>query len=155
MRNHSRPKKLDEMDDLRDMGRFPIVVYIGATGNILFAVWLTFLVHARYAQTWAMLAWAVGLAVGNVVPVVFLRWRMRPDAHHPLIEEMGFFHDQHKFATWVYAVAVANMFFWVVLAWTAFSLSRAPSVLVAVLALALVSTFFPAWMRIFERPAAR
>ena len=155
MRHHRRPKKLDEMDDLRDMGRFPIVVYIGATGNILFAVWLTFLVHARYTQTWAMLAWAVGLAGGNVLPVVFLRWRMRPDADHPLIEEMGFFNDQHKFATWVYAVAVANMFFWIVLAWTAFSLNRAPSVLVAVLALALVSTFFPAWMRIFVRPAAR
>jgi hypothetical protein len=38
MRNHSRPKRLDEMDDLRDMGRFPVVVYIGATGNILFAI---------------------------------------------------------------------------------------------------------------------
>ena len=68
---------------------------------------------------------------------------------------MSFFSDQHKFATWVYAVAVANMFFWIVLAWTAFSVSHAPLVLAAVLALAFVSTFFPAWVRIFVRPAAR
>lgn len=155
MRDHSRPKKLDEMDDLRDMGRFPVVVYMGATGNILFAILLTYLVHARYAQAWAMLAWAAGLAAANVLPVVFLRFRMRPDAQHPLIEEMSFFSDQHKFATWVYAVAVANMFFWIVLAWTAFSVSHAPLVLAAVLALAFVSTFFPAWVRIFARPAAR
>ena len=65
MRDHSRPKKLDEMDDLRDMGRFPVAVYMGATGNILFAILLTYLVHARYAQAWAMLAWAAGLAAGN------------------------------------------------------------------------------------------
>jgi hypothetical protein len=155
MRNHSRPKRLDEMDDLRDMGRFPVVVYIGATGNILFAIRLTFLVHARYAQAWVMLAWAAGLAAGNVLPVVFLRWRMRPDALYPIIEEMGFFGDQHKFATGVYAVAVANMFFWIVLAWTAFTVSRALWVLAAVLPLAFVSTFFPAWVRLFARPAVR
>ena len=155
MRNHSRPKRLDEMDDLRDMGRFPVVVYMGATGNILFAICLTFLVQARYAQAWVMLTWAAGLAAGNVLPVVFLRWRMRPDAHYPIIEEMGFFGDQHKFATWVYAVAVANMFFWIVLAWTAFTVSRTPWVLAAVLALAFVSTFFPAWVRLFARPAVR
>ena len=61
----------------------------------------------------------------------------------------------YKFATWVYAVAVANMFFWIVLAWTAFTVSRTPWVLAAVLALAFVSTFFPAWVRLFARPALR
>jgi len=102
-----------------------------------------------------MLAWAAGLAAGNVLPVVFLRWRMRPDALYPIIEEMGFFGDQHKSATGVYAVAVANMFFWIVLAWTAFTVSRALWVLAAVLPLAFVSTFFPAWVRLFARPAVR
>jgi hypothetical protein len=28
---------------------------------------------------------------------------------------MGFFADQHKFASWVYAVASANMLVWMVL----------------------------------------
>ena len=32
---HQRRKRLDQMDDLRDMGRFPVPIYVGATANIL------------------------------------------------------------------------------------------------------------------------
>ena len=38
----SADKRLNEMDDLRDMGRFPIPIYVGATGNILQTILLTY-----------------------------------------------------------------------------------------------------------------
>ncbi len=36
-----RAKRLDEMDELRDMGRFPLPIYVGATGNVLVTILLT------------------------------------------------------------------------------------------------------------------
>ena len=41
------------------------------------------------------------------------------------------------------------MMFWIVLAWAAFSYRRGPRTLLAVLALAFICTFFPAWRRLF------
>ncbi len=65
---------------------------------------------------------------------------------------MGFFGDQHKFSNWVYVVASGNMLFWIVLSWSLFSRRRDRKALAGVLVLALVCTFFPAWVRLF-RPA--
>ncbi len=42
------PKRLDEMDDLRDMGRFPVPVYVGATSSILLTICLTYLLKGRF-----------------------------------------------------------------------------------------------------------
>lgn len=145
-------KRLNEMNDLRDMGRFPLPIYAGATGNVLATIALTFLVHRRYPRPGALPAW-VGLVLAlNLSPVVLLRLGMDEDTPFPVIEEMDFFDDQHKFSNWVYLAASANMGFWISLSWISFSLRRSRKTLLATLLLALVCTAFPAWKRLFDRP---
>ncbi|HEV2745169.1 MAG TPA: hypothetical protein VGV91_18585 [Rubrobacter sp.] len=146
-----RPKRLDEMDDLRDMGRFPVPVYVGATSNILLTICLTYLLRGRLESPLALPAWAVGIISANVLPVVALRSRMDEGTEFPPIEDMGFFGDQHKFSTWVYAVASGNMLFWVVLSWSLFSRRRDRKALAGALLLAFACTFFPAWVRLFRQ----
>ncbi len=145
-------KRLDQMDDLRDMGRFPLPIYLGATGNILLTIALTYLVRSRYPRPLALPLWSGGIISLNVLPVFLLRSRMDEDNQYPPIEEMSFFTDQHKFSNWVYAVASANMLFWIVLSWTLFSYRRDRKALAGMLVLAFVCTFFPAWIRLFRRP---
>ncbi len=145
------PKRLNEMDDLRDMGRFPLPVYAGATGNILLTIVLTYLLRGRRGEPLALPAWAGGIISANVLPVVLLRSRMDENTHYPEIEEMGFFGDQHKFSNWVYAVASANMLVWIVLSWGLFSYRHDRKALAGMLILAFVCTFFPAWVRLFRR----
>lgn len=148
MTQHQRPKRLNQIDDLRDMGRFPVPIYIGATGNILFTIVTTYLIQGRYSERYVMLLWACGIISTNLLPVFLLRQELDDASYYPLIEEMDFFADQHKFATWVYAIASANMFFWIVAAWTVFSYRRSPGALIGTLLLAFVCTFFPAWIRL-------
>ena len=145
------PKRLDEMDDLRDMGRFPVPVYVGATANILMTIWLTYGLRGRYDSPLMLPVWAVGIVSANLLPVVALRSRMDEGTNFPPIEEMGFFGDQHKFSSWVYAVASGNMMFWILLSWSAFSRRRDRASLAGMLALAFACTFFPAWVRLFRR----
>ena len=145
------PKRLNEMDDLRDMGRFPLPVYAGATANILLTIWLTYLLRGRLGNPLALPAWAGGIISANVLPVVALRSRMDEATTFPPIEEMGFFGDQHKFSSWVYAAASANMLVWVVLSWSLFSVRRDRKALVGMLALAFACTLFPAWIRPFRQ----
>lgn len=145
-------KRLNEMDDLRDMGRFPVPIYVGATSNILLTICLTYLLKGRSEGPLTLPAWAVGIISANVAPVVALRSGMDEETSFPPIEEMGFFGDQHKFSTWVYAVASANMLVWVVLSWSVFSRRRDGKTLAGMLLLAFVCTFFPAWVRLFRRP---
>ena len=145
------PKRLNEMDDLRDMGRFPVPVHAGATANILLTICLTYLLRGRTGKPLALPVWAGGIISANVLPVVALRSRMDETTTFPLIEEMGFFGDQHKFSSWVYAVASANMLVWVVLSWSLFSVRRDRKTLAGMLGLAFVCTFFPAWVRLFRR----
>ena len=140
------------MDDLRDMGRFPVPVYVGATSNILLTICLTYVLRGRSEGPLVLPAWAIGIISANVLPVVALRSRMDGGTSFPEIEEMGFFGDQHKFSTWVYAVASGNMLFWIMLSWSLFSRSRDRMTLVGALVLAFVCTFFPAWVRLFRRP---
>ena len=144
-------KRLDQMDGLRDMGRFPLPVYAGATGNVLLTIVLTFLVHGRYPKPGALPPWVGLILTLNLSPVILLRLFMDKNEPRPVIEEMGFFGDQHKFARWVYLAASANMGFWISLSWLAFSLHRSRKVLLGTLLLALVCTSFPAWKRVFDR----
>ena len=143
-------KRLHEMNRLEDMGRFPVVVYVGATVNVLVSVLLAWWVHGRTGG-WlpAGFGFAAALVTLNLLPVVFLRRREGPAGlgDTPVIGRMDFFRDQHRFASWVYAVASGNLFFWLMLAWAAFSLERSGRMLLAVEALALACTFFPAWAR--------
>ena len=144
------PKRLHEMNRLEDMGRFPVVIYVGATANVLASVLLAWFVHGRVGG-WvpAGFGFAVVLVALNLLPVVILRWREGAAglADTPVIGRMDFTRDQHRFASWVYAVASGNLFFWLLLAWAAFSLERSGRMLLAVEVLALVCTFFPAWVR--------
>ncbi len=150
-RSSAASKPLNRMDDLWDMGRFPTVIYVGATANILQTIFWTYRLHRRHPGTPALLLWILTIVPLNVAPVVLLRLRLDEHTYYPPIERMSFFGDQHKFATWVYAVASGNMMFWIVLAWAAFSADRRPRTLAAVLALAFVCTFFPPWRRLFSR----
>ncbi|MBA3944976.1 MAG: hypothetical protein H0X37_10500 [Herpetosiphonaceae bacterium] len=148
--DYRQPKRLNEMDDLRDMGRFPVPIYVGATGNILATLVLTYMVQGRYKEHYALPVWALTIISCNLLPVVALRSQMDETTHYPLIEEMDFVADQHKFSTWVYAIASANMLVWILLAWTIWSYRRSPGTLVGMLGVAFVCTFFPAWMRLFR-----
>lgn len=139
------------MDDLRDMGRFPLPVHAGATGNVLLTIFLTYLLRGRRQSPLALSVWAGGVISANVLPVILLRSRMDESTHYPEIEEMGFFGDQHKFSNWVYAAASANMLVWIVLAWSLFSYRRNRRALFGMLVFAFVCTFFPAWIRLFRR----
>jgi hypothetical protein len=147
-----RAKRLDEMDELRDMGRFPLPIYVGATGNVLVTILLTYLLRGRGGGPLTLPAWAGGVISANLLPVVVLRSRMDENTDYPEIGEMGFVGDQHKFSNWVYAVASANMLVWIVLSWSLFSYRRDRASLAGMLILAFVCTFFPAWVRLFPRP---
>ena len=148
------PKRLHEMDQLEDMGRFPVVIYVGATANVLFSVLLAWLVHGRVGGWMPVgFVFAVMLVGLNLVPVGLLRWREGAAGLQdtPEVERMGFVRDQHRFASWVYAVASGNLFFWLMLAWAAFSLERSGRMLLTVEAVALICTFLPVWMRLGRR----
>lgn len=149
--NDSTPKRLDEMNDLRDMGRFPLPVYAGATGNVLMTILLTYLLRGRFGGAFALPGWASAVISMNLLPVVLLRSGMDKGTRYPVIEEMSFFGDQHKFASWVYAVASANMLVWILLAWSLFAYRRDRKALGGLLLLALVCTSFPAWIRLLRR----
>src|SRR5919107_5779481 len=131
-------KRLNEMNDLTDMGHFPLSVHAGATANVLLSILLTYLLRGRLEGPLVLPAWAGGVISANVIPVVLLRSRMDEHTHYPEIAEMDFFADQHKFASWVYAVASANMLVWIVLAWTLFSYRRSPGALAGMLTLAFL-----------------
>lgn len=148
---NQRGKRLNEMNDLRDMGRFPVPIYVGATGNILQTIVWTYVLHGRRSELYVLPLWASAIIGANVLPVVLLRTELTDSTPYPLIEDMNFWHDQHKFASWVYAIASANMLFWIGLAWTVFSYRRTPRALVGVLLVAFVCTFFPAWVRPLRR----
>ena len=139
------------MDDLRDMGRFPLPVYAGATGNVLLTILLTYLLRGRREGPLALPVWAGGVISANILPVILLRSRMNENTRYPEIEEMGFFGDQHKFANWVYVAASANMIVWILLSWSLFSRHRDRKTLAEMLVLALLCTSFPAWVRLFRR----
>ena len=141
-------KKLNEMNRLGDMGRFPAVVNAGATLNVLLTLAATWWLVPRFPQVYAPVVWVAVVLGVNLLPVVLLRMMtMGPETVYPVVEEMDFFRDQHKFSDWVYVAASANMAFWVLSGWAVFSVRHGVGVLAGVLGLALVATFSPVWLR--------
>ena len=143
------------MNRLEDMGRFPTVIYVGATANVLASILLFYWLHGRSGGSLTVgFGCAVILVAINLSPVVALRWREGAAglADTPLVERMGFVRDQHRFASWVYAVASGNLFFWLLLAWTAFDLEHSARLLLGVELLAFFCTFAPVWTRGLRRP---
>ncbi len=146
----TRPTRLHEMSRLEDMGRFPVVVYLGATANVLASILLFYWLHGRVGGSLPVgFASAAVLVAVNLLPVVVLRRREGAAglADTPPVERMDFFRDQHRFASWVYAAASGNLFFWLMLAWAALDVEHSVRVLLGVEALALLCTFAPAWLR--------
>lgn len=149
----SQPTRLHEMNRLEDMGRFPVVVYLGATGNVLVEVLSFYWLHGRTAGHLPVgLMCAVALLFLNLLPVVVLRWREGDTELHdtPPVEQMGFVCDQHRFALWIYAVASGNPFFWLMLAWAMFDVERSTRMLLGVELLAILCTFAPVWWRLLR-----
>lgn len=149
MRARTGPKRLDEMDELRDMGRFPLPIYLGATANVLQTIGATYLLRGRAKSPLALTLWSAGVIAANVTPVIALRRGLDEHSAYPPIAEMDFFADQHKFAPWVYGVASANMVAWIAFAWTIFGLRSTPAVLLRVMLVAAVATLLPTWIRPF------
>jgi hypothetical protein len=145
-------KKLNEMNRLADMAHFPAPVNAGATLNILLPLSLTYLVVPRFPQPYAPILWIALILTLNLLPVILLRLTLTPSTVYPPLARMNFFSDQHKFSDWVYIAASANMAFWVLGAWLAFSLSHTAATLVIVLIVAALATFSPVLARISQRP---
>ena len=146
-------KTLDAMNRLGDMGRFPALVYAGATLNVLLTIAFTLAVFARWGTYPCALPLWIGLILClNLMPVAALRsvgWRA--NAPFPVIEQMHFARDQHRFPDWVYLAASANMAFWIALAWCADATFHPQTALLGVQALALVCMLAPVWLRPLRR----
>ncbi len=159
----SADKPLDQMDRLADMAHFPPLVNAGATVNILFTITAVFFLE-RYLPssplaatfpvmllTTPLLLTALVLAL-NLAPVALLRAldRRRPDNNTrpiPTLAHMDFVHDQHRFSSWVYLAASANMAFWILASWSVFLFFPTPTALLLTLALAFLVTFSPVLLR--------
>ncbi|WP_119071066.1 hypothetical protein [Rubrobacter indicoceani] len=149
-------KRLDEMDSLLDVGRFPRPVYSGAVVNVLLTVWATFRLRGRLGDRPADLVKLVALVLAaNLSPVVLLRMRSDMDAPKPVVEEMDFFGDQHRFPAWVYVAASANMALWVTVAWLAAGTRRGPKNLPGVLLVSLIWTLLPRLVHRLNRDQPR
>ena len=145
--------RLHEMNRLEDMGRFPVVVYVGATANVLASIVVFYWLHGRLGGSLPLgFACAVVVVGCNLLPVVALRRREGAAGLRdtPAVEQMGFVRDQHRFASWVYAVASGNLFFWLMLAWAALDLERSARMLAGVELLAFLCTFAPVWRRLLR-----
>ncbi len=140
-------KKLNEMNRLADMAHFPAPVNAGATLNILLTLSVTYGLVPRYPQPYAPIVWTALVLALNLLPVVLLRLTLTPETVYRSIGQMHFLEDQHKFSDWVYLAASANMAFWILTSWAAFSWSHTPGMLFAGLAVAALATFSPVLLR--------
>lgn len=145
-------KKLNEMNRLADMTHFPALVNAGATLNVLLTISLTYLLAPRYPQPYAPILWTAIVLTLNLLPVILLRLNLTPSTVYRPLRQMNFLHDQHKFSDWVYLAASANMAFWILTSWAAFSISHTPATLLIALAIAALATFSPVLIRLV-RPA--
>ena len=136
-------KRLDEMNRLTDMLHFPALVNSGATFNVIVTIVVTYLLVPRYSQTFAPALWIGIVLCLNLLPVVLLRRTMNAATPVRSLRDMHFISDQHKFSDWVYLAASANMAFWILAAWSLFSVLHTPSALLVVLVIAFLATFSP------------
>jgi hypothetical protein len=140
-------KKLNEMNRLGDMGHFPAIVNAGATVNVLATITVTWFVQPHFVTGWAPVAWVALVLAVNLLPVLLLRLSMNAETEFPTLARMDFVRDQHKFSDWVYVAASANMAFWVLVSWAAFSYAHVAGVLAGMLVVAFVATFSPVLLR--------
>jgi len=144
---HPADKKLNEMNRLSDMAHFPALVNAGATANILLTLSVTWWLQPRYPQVYAPVVWVAIVLCVNLLPVVLLRLSLTPDTQYRTLGQMDFFADQHKFSDWVYLAASANMAFWILTAWSLFSVSHTSTTLATLLCVAFLVTFSPVLFR--------
>jgi len=144
---HPADKKLNEMNRLSDMAHFPAIVNAGATANILLTLSVTWWLQPRYPQVYAPVVWVAIVLCVNLLPVVLLRLSLTPDTQYRTLGQMDFFADQHKFSDWVYLAASANMAFWILTAWSLFSVSHTSTTLATLLCVAFLVTFSPVLFR--------
>ena len=154
----SADKPLDQMDRLADMAHFPALVNAGATLNILVTITVVFFLERWLPEsplaatfpimlvTTPLLLTLAFLAV-NLAPVVLLRAADKNQRPIPTLARMDFIHDQHRFSSWVYLAASANMAFWILLSWSVFLFFNTPTALVLTLATAFLVTFSPVLLR--------
>lgn len=150
----SSDKPIDRMDRLADMAHFPSLVNAGATANILMTLLITWWLVPRYAQVYAPVVWTAIVLTLNLMPVVLLRAIAYNKAPIPRLRDMDFYRDQHRFSDWVYLAASANMAFWILMAWSIFTISHTRTVLAAILAMAFLVTFSPVLLRSLGHQAA-
>jgi hypothetical protein len=148
---NSAGKRLNEMNRLADMGHLPALVNAGATLNVLVTIGATWWLQPRCPQSYAPMVWVALVLFLNLLPVVLLRLSLTPSTNYPLLGDMDFLRDQHKFSDWVYLAASANMTFWVLASWAIFSVSHTVPRLAAVLVVAFVATFSPVLLRTARR----
>lgn len=150
-RNIREPKRLNEMNRLGDLGRFPIPVLCGATFNILLTIGVVWHFEPRCELVlFSLPQWIAGVLILNLLPVIILRRTLNSQTVYPLIEEMKFFTDQHKFSNWVYLAASANMAFWISVAYELSEYMHVHAVIALLLSIAFITTFYPAWVRLFR-----
>ncbi len=158
----SADKRLDQMDRLADMAHFPPLVNAGATANILLTITVIF-VLIRWLPTSPLadvlpiiLLPTPLLIVGvflflNLAPVLLLRALDARNAATPrpipTLQSMNFVHDQHRFSSWVYLAASANMAFWILISWSIFLFFPTRTALLLTLAAAFLVTFSPVLLR--------
>ncbi len=154
----SAEKPLDRMDRLADMTHFPPLVNAGASVNILFTITIVFFLE-RYlpasplAATFPVMLLTTPLLVTvlflalNLAPVVLLRAIDKNTRPVPTLARMDFVHDQHRFSSWVYLAASANMTFWILVSWSIFLFFNTIGALLLTLAVAFLVTFSPVLLR--------
>ncbi len=154
----SSDKPLDQMNRLGDMAHFPPLVNAGATLNILVTITVLFFVEHWLPTsplsatlpvmllTTPLLLTALFLIL-NLAPVVLLRAIDKSQRPIPTLARMDFVRDQHRFSSWVYLAASANMAFWILLSWSIFLFFPSLLALLLTLAAAFLVTFSPVLLR--------
>ena len=141
----SSQKRLNEMNRLGDMLHFPVAVNVGASLNVMFTIFLTWSVAARWPNLAGL--WVAIVLAANLLPVFVLRLTLSATTQYPTLAEMNFFRDQHKFSDWVYVAASADMAFWILAAWTVQAFDRTSATFTLIETAALFVTFSPVLLR--------
>ena len=154
----SADKPLDQMNRLADMAHFPPLVNAGATLNILATITVIFffehwLPESPLSATFPIMLLTTPLLVTllflavNLAPVAILRATDNGARPIPTLARMNFIHDQHRFSSWVYLAASANMAFWILLSWSIFLFYPTVLALLLTLVAAFLITFSPVLLR--------
>lgn len=147
---HSADKPVHRLNHVADMLHFPVAVNAGATANVLLMLLAVWFLQPHLPQRSSALYFLGMVLCFNLLPVVLLRRTIRRTTPFPPLASMNFFRDQHKFPPWVYVAASADMAFWILLGWFAFTLRHSASMLAGVLALAFLCTFSPVLWRLIR-----